>query len=249
MIISLSGRLQSGKDTTARIIQYLTQKHNEIPLEELLNYPPLRQPPTTTWQIKKFAGKLKECVSLVTGIPLEDLEKQEVKASNLGPEWNHLTADMQGGYEARYMTVREMLQQFGTQGGRAIHPDFWVNALFADYKPTMTGDSKQNLIGYLVKPKEYRETVVEYTLPNWIIADTRFPNEIAVVERHGGIIINIFRGDEDIDRDQGHAYDESQHISERALDHYEFKYNINNNGTIPQLVEKVDNILRELEII
>lgn len=167
MIIGIVGKLRSGKDTTARIIQYLTQDHNEISLVELLNYRPLYQPPTTTWQIKKFAGKLKECVSLVTGIPLEDFEKQEVKAGNLGPEWNHVISGMQGNYEAHYMTVREMLQQFGTQGGRAIHPDFWVNALFADYKPTMTGESKQNLMGYLVKPKEYRETVVDYTLPNW----------------------------------------------------------------------------------
>lgn len=248
MILGIIGKMGSGKDATARIIQYLTQAHNEISLDELLNYPPLAQPPTSPWQIKKFAGKLKECVSLVTGIPLEDLEKQEVKMSNLGPEWD-VISDLNGGYESESMTVREMLQQFGTQGGRAIHPDFWVNALMADYRPTMTGESKENLIGYLVKPKQYRNTVVDYKLPNWIISDVRFRNELQAIESRGGFVIKIFRGDEDIDRDRGQAYDQTAHVSETALDGMEFKYNINNNGTIPQLVDRVSEILRELEII
>ena len=40
------------------------------------------------WQIKKFADKLKECVSIITGISRIDLEKIEVKNGDLPKEWN-----------------------------------------------------------------------------------------------------------------------------------------------------------------
>jgi hypothetical protein len=46
--------MQAGKDTIGKIIQFLTQKHNEIPLEELLAYPITKQPLTTEWKIKKI---------------------------------------------------------------------------------------------------------------------------------------------------------------------------------------------------
>lgn len=99
-LIGLSGKLQSGKDTVAGIIKDL-------------------QP--DTWEVKRFAYKLKQIVSLLTGIKTEDLEKIEVKNSSLGPTWNNLT-------------VREVLQKVGTEAMRdQIHSDIWVNALFADY--------------------------------------------------------------------------------------------------------------------
>lgn len=251
MIIGIYGKIRSGKDTSARIIQYLTQRHNEISLEDILNYDPLKNPPTSTWEIKKFAGKLKQCVSLVTGVSLEDLEKQEVKEQNLGPEWSKTVPDPNypGEMSIVDMTIREMLQQFGTQGGRAIHPDFWVNALFSDYKPTLTGESKQNLLGYLVKPKQYREAPVEYKLPNWIISDVRFPNEVEAIEKNGGIVVKIFRNIIDMDLDRNPAvYDQKQHASETALDNYNFKYQINNNFDIPTLVDNIRNLLYELKL-
>ena len=40
------------------------------------------------WQIKKFATKVKQVLSLLTGIPVEDMEKEEVKNSYLPKEWN-----------------------------------------------------------------------------------------------------------------------------------------------------------------
>ena len=93
-IIGISGYIGSGKDTVGTIIQLLITNH----IREELGHVPIgfttftsKERPTifdvSGWEIKKFAGKLKQMVSLLTGIPVEDLEKQEVKDSFLGKEW------------------------------------------------------------------------------------------------------------------------------------------------------------------
>lgn len=237
MIVSVSGKMQAGKDTTGKIIQFLTQKNNEISLEEMLQYPSTEQPNTTEWKIKKYAGKLKECISLITGVSLADLEREDIKNSFLGPEWNYGNP-----FDENQMTVRKILQLFGTEGGRTVHPDIWVNALFADYKPTLTNESKNNLIGYLSKPKQFQNKDVEYKLPNWVITDCRFINEANAAKIRDGILINVVR---EIPRDLIN----SQHASEIALDGYAFDYVLDNNGTIPELAEKIEKILRQHQII
>ncbi|KAF5080352.1 hypothetical protein DSECCO2_119940 [anaerobic digester metagenome] len=95
-LIGISGKIGSGKDTVGKIIQYLI--YMEIPVREYRYYPydlfideidTVDFTNTTSWKIKKFAGKLKQIVSILTGIPIEDLEKEEVKNRVLGEEWNY----------------------------------------------------------------------------------------------------------------------------------------------------------------
>lgn len=102
MIIALSGRMGSGKDTAADMI---------------LSY-------DYGYEIKRFSGKLKQVAELLTGIPAEAFNSQEVKQRHLGEEWG--------------MTVRELLQRLGTDAVRdGLHTNAWVNALFADYEQGM----------------------------------------------------------------------------------------------------------------
>jgi hypothetical protein len=109
-----------------------------------------------------------------------------------------------------------------------LHPDTWVNALFADYKPVV---------------KEWDElgndTLVQY--PNWIITDMRFPNEMQAVKANGGITIRVVRpSDKEIPLDL--------HPSETALDDAEFDYEIINDGTIEDLKEKVEGIILHINL-
>lgn len=67
MIIALNSYISGGKDTSAKIIQALYPEYN--------------------WQVKKFAHPLKQIVSILTGISVEDLDKQEVKNSKMSDEW------------------------------------------------------------------------------------------------------------------------------------------------------------------
>lgn len=232
-IIAISGRMGSGKDTVGKIIQYLTQYHDKInglTFEEWNKKYFLDN--GYTWQIKKFAGKLKEIASILTGIPEYKFEDQEFKTTYLDENWNYWyknnhTIIKKG--EAvneeilHQMTVREFLQKLGTEAMRnGLHYNVWVNALFADYKP----------------PK-----MSEYNPSNWIITDLRFPNELEAVKQRNGIIIKIVRPTE---KNKTTA---RLHPSETSLDNVKFDYEIINDGEIIDLIEKVKTILITEKII
>lgn len=99
------------------------------------------------FQVKKYADKLKQVAALLTG--LQDQYSREAKDKYLD-SWG--------------MTVREIQQRIGTEAMRdGLHPDTWILALFADYKP---GDK-------------------------WIITDVRFHNETAAIIQRGGFLVRI----------------------------------------------------------
>ena len=74
--------------------------------------------------------------------------------------------------------------------------------------------------------------------PNWIITDTRFPNEIKAVKNKDGICIRIFRTNSELQN-------KPEHESETALDSYnDWDYIIDNNGSIDELINSVRRILQ-----
>ena len=75
--------------------------------------------------------------------------------------------------------------------------------------------------------------------PNFIITDTRFENELEAVKKRGGITIRVNRP----------GLTKSNHLSETSLDSAEFDYEIDNNGTISDLIGKIRNILIENNLI
>ena len=174
MIIGVSGYSGSGKDTVGTIIQYVNCKNPQSPIEAMCaNYLEYEYwlDEQSGWEIRKFAGKLKDIAEHLTGIPIEKFEDQEFKKTNLGPEW-----DVPSKYRDRTppkpMTVRDFLQKLGTDALRmGLHDNVWVNALMADYVKDDNTDR----------------------LPNWIITDVRFPNEAQAIKDKGGIIIRVDR--------------------------------------------------------
>lgn len=143
MIIGISAKIGAGKDTVGRIIQYLMLTENTTKYfgEDWLNKEHHLLDQHSGWQIKKFAGKLKEIVALLTGCTVEDLESQEFKMKELGPEWdqsmqyNGKECHECGTYGNTYVmsdkpTYRELLQVVGTDALRnVVHANVWVNAL------------------------------------------------------------------------------------------------------------------------
>jgi hypothetical protein len=139
MIISITGKIGSGKDTIADIIMQYTPYHD--------------------WEIKKFAGKLRDIAEILSGVPKINFEDQEFKKQDMGPNWG--------------MTYRDLLQRLGTEAMRnGLHENVWVNALFADYYFNIEEDEQ---------------------MPNWLITDCRFPNELEAVKAHKGITIKVIR--------------------------------------------------------
>ena len=230
MIIGIAGRIGSGKDTVGNIIQYLTFcKHynrTDLSYEDFTNS--IGWVPT--WEIKKFAGKLKQIASLLTGIPVEDFEDQEFKKSYLGAEWGTVESNPLNAVPVfedvafnHLMSVRELLQKLGTEAIRdGLHPNAWVNALMCEYK----------------RPK-----MSEYNPSNWIITDVRFPNELEAVEDVKGLTLKVVRP---VEKSKTPV---RLHPSETSLDKAEFDYEIINDGSMAELVDKIIDILTIEKII
>ena len=169
-IIGLSGYSGSGKDTFGRLIQYhIAKSAKDIStIDVISNYMENQWwlEEQSGWEIKKFAGKLKEIASLLTGIPIENFEDQEYKNTYLGDEWR---------VHGLPMKVREFLQYLGTNALReCLHQNTWVNALFADYHCVPADRAPGG-----------------WDCDNWIITDVRFPNEAKAIKDRGGLMIRI----------------------------------------------------------
>jgi hypothetical protein len=263
MIIGISGKKQSGKDTVGRIIQYLTHKGENFKPSfkhfqegEFLDV--IEDYVDTSWEIKKYADKLKDMVCLLIGCTREDLEDENFKNTPLGEEWTRyayatgFTTDNNGNksmlstpcskekYEEEYrinwqtaykreLTPRLLLQLIGTECGRdIIHPNTWVNSLFANWK----------MLDYRGRPTT--DITKECYHPNWIVTDVRFPNEAKAIKQREGILIRLSRNVND-----------DNHLSETALDDYKgFDFTINNQkGDLEFLYQNVSMILSNKKII
>ena len=219
MIIGINGKIGSGKDTVGKIIQWLTKPELDGSYIGFQTYDDATLERVSDWKIKKFAGKLKQTASLLTGIPVEMFEDQEFKKQEMPECWNKLQQSGRSKVLAP-MTYRQFLQELGTEAMRnGLHSNVWVNALFADYRLWSNG-----------KKDWY---------PNWIITDMRFPNEMEAIVKKSGITIRVVR--------PGTA--QGTHPSEIALDGSIMHYEIINDGTIEDLIEKVKEILTKEKII
>lgn len=222
MIIGISGKIGSGKDTVGSLIQFLIEYSKIVKngytteqtiYQEYLDFIREHDIVYHSWEIKKFADKLKDIVCLLIGCTREQLEDQEFKNTELGEEWwtfdetaiknwllNSYSRDeidndpdvflsnyKYSPYGIKKLTPRLLLQLLGTNCGRnIIHPDIWVNSLFSNY--THKSEYEADITK---KGNPYRRQMSEES--KWIITDMRFPNELKAVKDRGGITIKVNR--------------------------------------------------------
>ena len=276
MIIGISGKKQSGKDTVAKIIQgFDIWKNNlalqtEYPLSNtfvrayVLNRVSIY---VSSWEVKKFASKLKEIVSILTGFAVQDLEKEEIKNTNLFLSYRLL--NKKSNTSEVFTSMEDLVERLNHL--RTVYLEIYsaeeVNSLFeqeiisvtprlllqtigTDIVRTINPDiwvnslfkDYDNIINR-IKAKMRRKgfsILPGLVFPNWIITDVRFPNEVNAIKKKEGIVIRINRESD---------YN-STHFSETALDNYEdFDYTIDNNNCIDCLIENVKEILKSKKII
>lgn len=264
MIIGLNGYAGSGKDTVGKMIQYLTSN-------VVGDFDPNGEYWTDSdWQIKKFAYKLKQIASIITGIPIEKFEDQDFKKTYMSPEWNtygiirgtgnrqqdiqafpHLPSSLWFRNPENYqveniMTVREFLQKLGMEGLRDnLHPNVWLNALFAEYVED-SGFKYQVKVNKVVEDGMQVEVLspeperFNNGYPNWIITDCRFPNEAQAIKDRGGIVIRI---------DRPGFTPVNLHPSETSLDDWDFNYKIANVSDLVSLQFTVERILKLAQVL
>ena len=159
MLVGISGKINSGKDTVGEIIQIITNSPHFTD-EAVLSF--IGKPHLSPkWKIKKFADKLKDIVCMLLSCTREQLEDRDFKEKELGEEWwyykdslftermlpytdnKELEDDLT--YYIIKLTPRLLLQLLGTECGRQIiHPQIWVNALMSEYKPIIQSTKEED---------------------------------------------------------------------------------------------------------
>lgn len=162
--ITLAGRKQVGKDTSARYIKNMVESAR----------------PGTKVHIVHFADALKEACVAVFGIPRSDMETETGKQKPTEILWPSANAEGWHAYTSDSakvfndlnpsagspMTVREILQFVGTELFRTqIDPDLWVKSVFR---------------------RQYGENDIV------VVADCRFPNEASYAKERG-LLIEVLR--------------------------------------------------------
>lgn len=248
MVVGISGKIGSGKDTVGRMIVELTEQEKKF-------------------KIVKFADALKDIVCIILNCSRADLEDDDFKNKELGEEWirygcadgffinnggrimNNVSCSKERYEEERRinwqtaykypLSPRWIMQMLGTECGRnIINYNIWVNILMAKYKASFENNPfyKDKDIYSVTEQDELENPPI---FPNWVITDVRFPNEVNAIKERGGKIIRLTRNIHNDD-----------HLSETALDDYKFDYTIDNKDqSLNETREEVINILKQERIL
>lgn len=249
MILGLSGKIGSGKDTVSKIIQYLTHEYevNGEVIQSYSHFLKLKyEQDAFDFKIKKFAGKLKQIVSLLTGISVEDLEKEEIKNKLLGEDWTRY--GIADGFWYHSSDNPSMKIMHNSECSKEKYEEElrtnWQTAYKQEYTPRLL---LQYIGTDLFRDKILQNIWVNALFSdfkslnnNWIISDLRFPNEFDAIKVREGLCIRINRNSDN----------KSNHISETSLDHIEnWDWVINNDGSIEDLIEEVKKMLIHFKIL
>lgn len=220
MIIALSGKAQSGKDTVCKMIQYCiyfyTWRQNlsnfprlqtlaDFGIEDFENISEaLNLDLDSSFLRKPFAGSLKEASAAILGVPVEAFEDIDFKNSKI--DWLCCKDENVG-----IITVRQFLQKFGTAAREVFGESFWAQSLLRNYEDT----------------------------DNWIITDLRYISELNCVKYRDpdAVLIRIDRPGIPL----------MNHSSEIDLDRFlGWNHFIYNDGTKEELLYMVRDVCREI---
>ena len=247
MIIGISGKKQSGKNTVADIWQYLYDYHNNdykhpINRNDLNSYLKNSHNLKCEWEQKSFAEKIKKIVCLLLNCTMTDLEDPIFKETELGEEWWK--------YEVSkyYLGKKEIIKYYdyhymeNSLNAKEITKlqGYYLNLIKLTPRILMQllgTDAGRNII----HPNIWVNSLMrDYNGSKWLISDVRFPNELEAIKMHNNKLIRVVRTFEH----------EDDHLSEIALDYYDdWNYVINNNGSIDNLIFKVKEIMIKEKII
>lgn len=181
-----------------------------------------------------FAKPLKDAVSIIFGWDREMLEG----VTDESREWREQVDPYWSEVIERVVSPRSVLQQFGTECIRNVfHSNVWSASLI----------------------KRYEDNNFEDT----VVTDCRFGNEIDAIQKAGGYIIRVKRGDDPEWLDDYLQLVENQdwfninklredgyfpHVSETDWIGLKADFNIKNDGTVRELENRIESIILTLEV-
>ena len=234
MILGISGKKHSGKNTVANIIHGITLKqmdmvqdwsidgngHLNVLIQDGWGVFDVtrRDKEFVAWaennlypyiKMYSFADALKWLAVELFDIPEEccfgtEDQKNQIQEHLL---WQNMVGRSRF-WRSGPMTSREFLQYFGTDVMRYMWEPVWVNKCIKDIK---------------------REGTLLAIIP-----DVRFPNEVQIIEEAGGMVLRLTRN----------VFDDD-HKSETALDNYNFTdYLDNQDDSIDSTIAKVQKFYK-----
>lgn len=166
-----------------------------------------------------FADKLKDAVAEMFDWPRSMLEGVTPQSR----DWRERPDSFWSQELGREITPRYVLQVFGTECMRqGFYDGIWVS---------------------LVKKK-----IQENPDINWVIPDTRFPNEVNMIKSVGGSVWCVKRGQNPqwFDHYKYHGIEPQDiHPSEWAWAHTDFDKIIENNSSLYDLTAKVETVISD----
>lgn len=168
-----------------------------------------------------FADKLKDAVSEMFDWPRDMVEGD----TNESREWREKVDEFWTKETGRQITPRLVLQEFGTECMRqGFYDGIWVS---------------------LVKKR-----ILDNPTTNFVVPDTRFPNEIKMIQELGGKVWWVRRGQLPgwfVDYRISAVEPNDIHSSEWAWGRTDFDQIIDNNETVSELRNRVVDLLASNE--
>jgi hypothetical protein len=176
---------------------------------------------------ESFANSLKDAVSCVFGWDRIMLEGRTAQAREWREQVDPWWAER---LHMPDLTPRWVLQQWGTEVcRRGFHDDIWIASL---------------------------ENKLRNSTDNIVISDCRFPNEIKSIKAAGGVVVRVVRGPEPdwynlaLEENLNKSHEANVklanlkvHVSETAWVGTDFDAVLDNNGTLDQLYQQVQDLI------
>jgi hypothetical protein len=252
MIVSISGKVGSGKDTVANILQYLyydaslsnLKRHEEYIISDVLadwdvNFFQTKR--KTTWETVRAADKLKSCVCTITDCSRSDLEDREFKEKELGEEWrihfnyhtafvidnNFRNAKMGKLFFTRQEALEERAEAFLKNGiNLETHTEVLTRRTLMELLGT---DCGRNIIHPNIWINGFKSKYNHYLNPMWVCPDTKFLNEYKNYKSIQPNMVSV-----GIDKTVDKNYNSDKELNLIPIDCI-----INNNGTRVELIQQV----------
>lgn len=225
----------------------------------------------------KFAGKVKLIVAELLGVTVSKLEDKTYINKELSSEWWYYIVDGEKipfndkkiREEEREniaeflvkLTPRKLMQLVGTEAGREIiHPDLWVNSTFTNFKPNEDGVYPRWVISDVRFPNELEKVhqegglsvrLVRYRLlSEWLDMYAIELEDMGDYEDLKISDVDFMEFMNELDsRSLEEVSERINHPSETSLDGHKFHFEIDNDGTIADLVNEIYEILVKVGVI
>ncbi len=136
-----------------------------------------------------------------------------------------------------FLTPRYSLQLLGTEYGRHCFPNIWVNYALRVHEKLQIGDCYYDQREGL----RWTSSVEGVMTPkkSVVISDTRFKNELTLIQAAGGKVIRIKRPGVEVP-----AWQHASETEQMEIPDDEFDYVLDNDGTLDDLEGKVRELLQ-----